>query len=163
LELIKNQLFNPQEYDAAQVHATRYTLYQVGLRLLQMYAPYMPHITETIFNEVYASKESVRSIHQTRFSDVQFAVHEPAVAATMERIVALTALVRKLKTEKQQSLKTVLETLTVYGQPDELATVREQEQLIRGVTQTVKVVYEVGTVQPEVYEINGAWHGKLQY
>ncbi len=38
LELIKNQLFNPTEYDPQTVKATHWTLHTVGLRILQMYA-----------------------------------------------------------------------------------------------------------------------------
>ncbi|HEB41675.1 MAG TPA: hypothetical protein ENI08_01475 [Candidatus Dependentiae bacterium] len=36
LELIKHQLFNPQDYPAAAVYATRWTLYQGGLRNKQI-------------------------------------------------------------------------------------------------------------------------------
>src|SRR5439155_24484129 len=70
-EMIKHQLFNPQEYEPSSVHATRWTLYRIGLRILQLYAPYIPHITETIYEQIYQSKEQVASLHQTQFEQYQ--------------------------------------------------------------------------------------------
>ena len=66
IELIKNQLFNPQEYEEKTVAATRWTLYHVGLRLLQLYAPYLPHVTETIYQKLYKKHEHTASVHQFR-------------------------------------------------------------------------------------------------
>ena len=48
LELIKDQLFNPENYTEFELKATRWTFYHTGLRILQMYAPYLPHITEKL-------------------------------------------------------------------------------------------------------------------
>ena len=39
-----------------EVEATRYTLYTVGLRILQLYAPYLPFVTETIYQEIYKKR-----------------------------------------------------------------------------------------------------------
>ncbi|MCX5922752.1 MAG: valine--tRNA ligase [Candidatus Dependentiae bacterium] len=163
LELIKNQLFNPELYSAEEVAATRWTLYHVGLRILQMYAPYIPHVTETIYGELYKQHEGKDSLHQTKFADAQYPFVFTQTAATMERIVALTGAVRKLKTEKQLSLKTALESLTIHVEDAAaLEHLKQQEQLIKGVTQSVALVYVVGKLETAALEEkDGLWHGKV--
>jgi len=165
LELVKNQLFNPQEYAAEQVHATRWTLYHVGLRILQMYAPYMPHITESLYESVYQAKEKSSSIHQTRFSGIQTSYTFAASAELMQRIITLIIAIRKLKTEKQLSLKTSLQTLIIYA-PDQISLdqIKSQEQLVRGITQAVEINYETGKLEAaEIKDESGLWHAKVNY
>ena len=70
LELIKDQLFNPEHYSPEEVTATRWTLHHVGLRILQLYGPYIPYVTETIYGSVYANVGPT-SLHQTKFAMYQ--------------------------------------------------------------------------------------------
>lgn len=165
LELVKNQLFNPQEYSQEQVHATRWTLYHVGVRILQMYAPYMPYITETIYENIYKVREGVLSIHQTKFEPVQQIYTFEDSTALMRHIIALTSEVRKLKTEKQLSLKTALETLTIYAENEiALKHVKGQEQLIKGITQASNIKYETSKFEKaEMKDENGVWHAKVGF
>jgi len=165
LELVKNQLFNPQEYDAQQVESTRWTLYNVGLRILQMYAPYMPHLTETIYGHLYTQHEKIKSIHQTKFNHVQQLYVFAQTADIMERIIALTANVRKVKTEKQLSLKTPLESLTVYTNDENLRDhVKKHDQLIRGITQAKVIHYKVENIEiSELEQQDELWHARLNY
>lgn len=135
LELIKDQLFKPENYTEVELKATRWTLYQVGLRLLQMYAPYLPHITEKLYELIYQKQVGVRSLHQTRFADVQQGYLFEESARVMEVIIELITHVRKLKTEKQLSLKVPLNALTVYATDEHLLhKVQAHTQLIRGIT-----------------------------
>lgn len=165
IELIKNQLFNPDQYKKEEVQATLWTLQHVGLRILQMYAPYLPHITETIYGELYQDKNNlVKSIHQTKFSTIQTPFDYPKEAALAANIIEIASGVRKLKTEKQLSLKTELAKLVICARDTELShALQQHEQLIKGVTQAKEIQYEVvGMPQiGELIEIDGAWHGRV--
>jgi valyl-tRNA synthetase len=163
LELIKNQLFNPQEYDAETVQATQWTLYQVGLRILQLYAPYMPHITESIYQALYKKHEKADSIHQTQFSRVQKPYQFTQSAQAGQAIIAIATLVRKLKTEKQLSLKTPLETLAIIvSNKDQLTSLHANEQIIRGVTQAQKITVQQGTLEHSLLEEkDSVWHATI--
>ncbi len=99
-----------------EVEATRWTLYHAGLRILQLYSPYLPHITETIYHELYAQHEALQSIHQTRYQDVQTPYVFAAEAEIINAVIAIATQVRKLKSEKQLSLKTPLTTMNVFTQ-----------------------------------------------
>lgn len=111
LELIKNQLFNPKNYDEQHVQETQATLYHVGLRILQLYAPFVPHVTEVLYQEIYKPNTSTDSLHQTSFANMQQAYMFEQETKIMDHIVDLVVKVRKLKTAKQLSLKTELKNL----------------------------------------------------
>lgn len=165
LELIKHQLFNPGEYKAEDVAATRWTLAHVGLRILQMYAPYMPYITEAIYAECYKNQVGVPSIHQSRFELMQKSYLLPTSNDTMQAVIELSTQVRRLKTERQLSLKTPLATLKIYAENDGvidlLDPIKSQDRLIRGITQAQEVTYQAGKNETRLEEKDGLWHAQV--
>ena len=163
LELIKDQLFNPDRYDQETIKATRWTLYYVGLRILQMLAPYTPFITETLYQTFYAKKLKISSLHLTTFADVQKPLSFADSAATMNIVLHLVATVRRLKTSKQLSLKTPLSSLTIYNANQELLKLLvPQEALIKGVTQAETIAYEFTPLDEPVFEQQGdVWAAKV--
>lgn len=137
LELIKDQLFNPQNYDKAQVNYTKNTLYYVGLRILQMYSCYIPHVTDNIYQAIYKEYEKTMSLHQTKFEAVQIKKYFPESAKNMGYIIDIVDQVRKLKSNNQLSLNTEIDSLEIYcTKTDLLQKIRNNEQLIRGITKS---------------------------
>jgi valyl-tRNA synthetase len=163
LELIKNQLFNPEHYQAQEVEATRWTLYQAGLRILQMYAPYLPHVTETLYQELYRKHEPMASIHQTRYQDVQTLYVFETESDVMNNVIAIATQMRKLKSEKQLSLKTPIATMKILVSNNDLGdALAEHDQLIRGVTQALEITYAIHAGQnPELIESEGTWQAQV--
>ncbi|MBI2775311.1 valine--tRNA ligase [Candidatus Dependentiae bacterium] len=153
LELVKDQLFKPENYKPELVAATKWTLYNVGLRILQLYSPYLPHICESIYQELYYSANGLTgtpnkfaaSIHQTKFSDFQKSYEFDFSVHVISTVLSLITAVRKLKTEHQLSLKTELQQLAVYSQQEEhLGFLKREEQLIKGITHAHTINYQIG-------------------
>ena len=138
LEIVKDQLFHPENYSAEECAATRWTLYAVGFRILQCYAPYLPHITENIYQAIYQRTVGVSSLHITQLHQHLHPVDADNNSA-MEKILELISTVRKLKTEHQLSLKTELQTLMVDEEWHYL--ISQQENIIKGVTTAKEIVY----------------------
>lgn len=138
LELIKNLLFNPDQYSKQELDATMWTLYHTGLRILQLYAPYLPHVTENIASYIYKLNSS---IHITKYQDIQINLVYNDSCELMTKIIEITAQVRKLKTEKQLSLKTELVTLNIYAVSLNSAQIVPHSQLIKGITQAQEIKY----------------------
>ncbi len=162
LELIKHQLFHPENYTVQEVEATRWTLYHVGLRLLQMFAPYMPHITETIYLALYQEREKVGSIHQMRFEKTQISHSFEISLAHAQKLMELAATVRKLKTEQQLSLKTPLAILEIATLDTALQkTVEAHQNLIAGVTQAAVMVYALADKSTVLENKDDAWHATI--
>lgn len=146
LELIKDQLFKPERYDADAVMATRWSLYQVGLRILQMYAPYMPYITDSLYSALYAKNSSVLSLHQTRYSAAQYAYNSEDSVRELNTVLSIVAQVRKLKSEQALSLKTPIAQLTVIATDNtSYKALKNHEQLLAGILTIESFVYEHGT------------------
>lgn len=159
LELVKDQLFNPGSYTAQEVCATRWTLYYVGLRILQMYAPYMPYITEQLYQEMYRPAIGTASIHQTTFEHIQQPFVFNQSAQTARILMTVVGAVRRLKTEKQLSLKTPLQELTIISDSVDVSyRLQALEQVIKGITKAQAIVY---TVNPQgtqaIQEKDGLW------
>ncbi len=139
LELIKDQLFNPHHYSSEIVAATKWTLLHVGIRLLQLLAPYMPHITESLYQKIYAPTATT-SLHTTLFSTIQVPHLFQTSMDTMTYLLTLIGTIRKLKSEKQLSLKTSLEELIIHTEDNSIkALIVKQEQLIKGFAQAAKI------------------------
>lgn len=163
LELVKDQLFNPTQYDEATVYATRWTLHHAGLRILQLYAPYLPFVTEAIYGLVYQRSYRVSSIHKTLFKDEQTPYTFAVQAEHMQAILEVIAQVRKLKTQQQLSLKTDLQLLTVYIADAALLPVFEHEEaLIKGATRAARIVYVAQARAGSLLEACGdAWQAHV--
>lgn len=161
IEIIKDQLFKPENYQPQEVEATRWTLHHVGLRILQMFAPYLPHVTEKLYTTLYQKHLAILSLHITHFNDIQTVHNYPSSVETAKLLMTIIGKVRRLKTEKQLSLKTPLSSLALYGINQELLKmIISHEQLIKGVTQAQVVVYDSGSVPTERLEQHHeAWSG----
>ena len=163
LELIKNQLFNPADYSAEEVAATQWTLYQVGLRILQMYAPYLPYVTDAIYQEVYKQYIDAPSLHMTKFTIAQTPYVFDASRDIMHAINHVVAQVRKLKTSEQLSLKIELATLTIHTDDISLLEeIKKHEQLIKGVTQAIELRFKDSEAeQAKLKDVDGFWHATV--
>lgn len=163
LELIKDQLFKPEKYSAAEVEGTRWTLYYVGLRILQLYAPFLPHMTESLYQALYKQYEKTDSLHRTKFKELALPFEFINSVQTAQTIVAIVQLARKLKTEKQLSLKTELAHVTVCGVDDAITQpLLEQETLLKGVIHAQTIIFTTAReCSNELVEKDGGWHAVI--
>lgn len=160
LELVKDQLFNSDNYSAQMIAATQWTLHHVGLRILQYFAPYMPHITEIMYQQVFNATDS---IHLTQFKVIQVQHSYPESVKTIELLITIVAGVRRLKTEQQLSLKVPLTTLTVSSVDQTiLKALVPHEQLLKGITKAELIVYAAGDSKTsKLQQINELWSAQL--
>lgn len=159
IEIVKHQLFNPQNFNPVEVTATRWTLYHVGLRIIQMYAPFMPYVTEALYGTLYKDKFGISSIHQTKFAIAQIEYEFSQSLPIVQQLIELVATVRRLKTEKQLSLKTELRELTLISEDQAaLDTLQSLEAIIKGVAQAQAILYQKSaSKQSEIRQIGENW------
>lgn len=139
LELVKDQFFHPENYSSENLLNTNKVLLISGLQILQMYAPYIPFITEAIFTDVYKDKILEESIFNTNFATIQNDYKDFLALPKMIILQSIIDSVRKLKSNSQLSLKTELETLTLVGVTEDF--IKEHEQIIKGITKSKKIVF----------------------
>lgn len=144
LELVKDQFNNPQLYAADVVESTKFALYEAGRIILQMYAPFVPHITEAIFMACYKQHEKVDSIHALVFDEARLKSYiNDSATVLSESILELVAQVRRLKSEQHVSLKTNLECLYIHGNETRFNEINALLMPhLKGVTRALEVRYE---------------------
>lgn len=140
LELIKDQL-NPEQasYSKESIEYTKATLYFVGLRILQLYSPFVPHITETLYRLLYKDSIGADSIHLTKFSDYQIKYNFEDSVKILNIIQTIVDEVRKLKTNAKLSLKTELENLIIVANQEQQKIIEKNMQLIKGITKAKEI------------------------
>lgn len=141
LELVKDQFFNPACYTASQTNETRAVLHHIGYELIQWYAPFLPYITDAIYQDLYRAEYAKTSLHQTQYISEQQQFSFPDAVTTVALLLKAASQVRKLKTDANLSLKTDIETLTIScdnGTKEQLGLV---EKILAGVARSKSMVY----------------------
>lgn len=157
LELIKDQLFNPKNYPNEEVLSTKWTLYYLGIRILQLYAPFIPHIVENLWMLFYKEKENCNSIHQTKFEIYQIINMFDEENKIMNSILTIIDQIRKLKSEQQLSLKTEIEALTISAPKTIQSNLKNNESLIKGITQAKTINYTTESIEPALIQKDNLW------
>lgn len=153
LELIKDRLFNTQNYDPALIAETQFVLYEIGFGLLQMFAPFVPHVTETLYQLLFKDKEGVVSLHATTFDAKRCAYSFDRSNELMQRILMVVGAVRKLKSEGQHSLKAELITLEICSADKAvIADLETQKNLLKGIANAREIVYKTTAASTELQQ-----------
>lgn len=144
LELVKDRLFNQDKYAPDVIAEIKATLYHIGYGLLQLFAPFLPHITESLYQEFYKNDVKTTSIHQTLFDNRKYDALYPQSVATTASLLSIVTIVRKLKSESQLSLKTPLQTLTIYcNDALTLGHLEKLADIIGGISKAEKVTFAI--------------------
>ncbi|MGA9531037.1 MAG: valine--tRNA ligase, partial [Candidatus Babeliales bacterium] len=155
LECIKHALFHPEDYPSDYVAETRATLYQVGMRILQLYAPYVPHITEYLYQAMYKDYGAQESLHIVPFSHSQIPYVFDHGCRAMKVILQVVTGVRKAKTQAQLPLNSSLDKLIIYSDKPELFEfVQHNELLVKGVTKSQEITYRLNQKGEEQIDQN---------
>ena len=111
LEITKTRAYDEAGTDEAGALSARLTLYH-GLRvMLKLFAPFMPYITEEIYQLLY-SKESVHLRYSWPVLDIHFGDFN---SAESERLIDVLELVRKVKAQDNLSIKVPIKYIEIEG------------------------------------------------
>ena len=119
IEIVKDRLYKPEVHGEIARLSGQKAAYTALLAILKLFAPYFPHITEEIYQDYFAEKEGVKSIHITEFEDLS-AYADETLLEKAEAVKEIIAQVRKYKSENNLSLKTEIETLTIKTSKQEI-------------------------------------------
>jgi len=115
IEAIKHRLYRPEEYGEKKRKAAQFTLYTTIYRILQLLAPITPHITEEIYQYMYAEDMKHKSIHVTSWPTLEAERIDDEAERYGDVIVAVIGSVRKEKGERKTPLNAPIKKLTIYG------------------------------------------------
>lgn len=122
LEMAKERLYNPDNKYGDSQKAAQQTLATVFLEALKMYSPFVPHITEYIYQELYKSKLKDEFLSTSKFTELPYDKKYIEFGDAMKKVVGD---VRKYKTERNLSMKEPIEELKISTSLDNIRCLRD--------------------------------------
>lgn len=158
VEAVKDRLYRLETHGEAKKVAAQYTLYEVLYRILQLLSPITPHLTEEIYQAMYASHKGFKSLQVSSWPKFEQALVDEEAEKRGDLIIAVITAIRREKAEKRMPLNAEIKKLTVYATDMKTAEmIREGEGDITGTCKitSLKVFAETGsgrevTQYPEV-------------
>lgn len=140
LELVKDLFFNPDKYSQEQIESSKFALLKAGTSILQMYAPFMPFVCETVYQELFSKVfPSIKSIHIFQFRrEREFSFQDSK--ANIDLVIEIVGQVRKLKSELSLSLKTEIGNLEIFFlEQENISKLSGLVDLICGITKANQI------------------------
>lgn len=94
--------------------AVKYTLYTVFLGCVKMFAPFMPHVTEDVYQEHFLKYENTESVHLTEWPKPVMIDEESIIVG--EKVAEMLAAVRAWKSENKMPLNAELSKIEFIGE-----------------------------------------------
>jgi valyl-tRNA synthetase len=145
LEMVKDRFWNPDRHPEASRDSARATLWEALRTVLSLYAPFLPFVTEDLYQQIYQPYEGTVSLHVTTWPQ-----HDPTCVGDvpeMEIVFGILKAVRGLRTAKRISQTKRLPAVMIEldGATDELASkVRALALTLQAVGRSDEVRWEAG-------------------
>ncbi len=111
LEIVKDRLYKPEIHGYKERQSAQYALHHCMLSILKLYAIYVPHITEYIYQGFFRQHENCISLHKMQWEGDQSIDNESIVFG--EKLKEIIMQARKYKSENGLSMKTDIEEITI--------------------------------------------------
>ena len=111
LEFIKDRFWAPEKYSTESKLSAQWTLYTVLRAIIGLYAPFIPFVTEELWQKIYKDFEGGKTLHLTKYPDV--CGEYDTDVKQMNIALEILKNVRGLRTERKVGNGAKLETLTI--------------------------------------------------
>jgi valyl-tRNA synthetase len=123
LEAVKDRLYKPELYGEENQKAVQFTLYSVLYRIIQLLAPIAPHVTEEIYQAIYAEDMGQKSLQLMPWPTLEAAKIDEEAEKRGELVMAVITEIRREKSEKRKPLNTPIKRLKIYAGSSEFAQI----------------------------------------
>lgn len=147
LEIVKEKIYKPEKYADGQKQkiSAQFALYHTFFAIIKLIAPYLPFITEELYQTYYKDSIQSDSIHTLSFpnNDI-FSITQDmkTTNSAVEELLIVIEKVRGYKTEKQLGLGTELSHLIITSQ-NNLSVFADD---IMSGTRAAKVSFQTGEI-----------------
>lgn len=111
LEISKNRAYDEESKNPRGQYSSILALYHVMQTLLKLFAPFMPHITEELYQLLYSENSIHVKGNWVNYGDLNYEID----AKGAEGLLEILDIVRKFKAEKNLSIKAPIKLLKVSG------------------------------------------------
>jgi valyl-tRNA synthetase len=136
LEMAKKRLYDGGEAS----DGARYALYHALLATIKLLAPILPHVTEAIYQGLFARQDGCISIHRADWPEEIERLTDSTAEAFGESLVEIATAVRRYKSENNLSLGAELGRLQVATADAELAqSLRDAAGDLTSITRALEI------------------------
>jgi valyl-tRNA synthetase len=156
IEMVKSSI-----YTKKNLESIRFTLYTIGLGLLKLFAPFIPHITEEIYQSHYKNFEGVSSIHISNWPEPELIDKDKETAG--ELVKNYISQVRSWKSEHGIPLNAPLKVTATYAKKDVISKLKLGESVIKSTLKypdTHSFVVGKPNIQEEIVSVDPV-HSKI--
>ena len=123
LEAVKDKLYKPELYGEETRKATQFTLCTVLYRIIQLLAPITPHITEEIYQTMYAENIGQKSLQLTPWPAPETEKINEETEKKGDLVMAVITEIRREKAEKKKPLNALIKRVKIYAGNSRFASV----------------------------------------
>jgi valyl-tRNA synthetase len=133
IEAVKDRLYKPELYGEETRRAVQFTLYTVLHRIIQLLAPITPHITEEIYQTMYAEDMGQKSLQLTPWPKPDLGKIDEGAEKKGELLMAVITEIRREKAEKRKPLNAPIKRVKIYAGKSEFGRIiSENKEVIVG-------------------------------
>ncbi len=147
LELAKARLYHETGPEKA---AAQWTLYTALLTVLKLFAPYLPYITEEIYQHLFRHQEGAASIHRSSWPSAPAEWLNAQAEETGKALLELLHQVRRYKAEHGLSVGAELASLHIHARPNHYHDLQAVMTDLKSATRTRTITLEI--LEPEESE-----------
>ncbi len=137
LEMVKDRLYNPDIYGDNARKSGQFVLKKVLTTVLQLFAPFMPFVTEEIY-----SWYNEKSIHLSSWPEYEEFYVDDNAEISGDLATEIISYVRKFKSDKQVSQKEEIENINLCYPEDKIKYLKSVEKTIKMTTKAKNIVYK---------------------
>ena len=135
LEISKIRSYDEENKNPQGQYSSILTLYHVMQTLLKLFAPFMPHITEELYQTLYSENSIHVKGNWINYDDLNYEIDAKGVEGLLE----ILDIIRKFKAENNLSIKAPIKLLEVSG----IVLSAELAEDLKNVTSTEKIQFEM--------------------
>ena len=133
IEAVKDRLYKPELYGEEIRNGVQFTLYKVLYSIIQLLAPITPHITEEIYQTMYAEDIGQKSLQLAPWPKPDLGKIDEEAEKKGNLVMAVITEIRREKAEKRKPLNAPIKRVKIYGGKSEFARViSENKEVIVG-------------------------------
>ena len=149
LELIKDRLWNPDNYSKENISAAVDTMYKVFLGVLKMFAPIIPYVTDKIYQIIFKEVESHKSIHLAGWPVPDKSLVDEEASKEVEVLLIILRGIRKHKTENQIHQTQIINELIIDVPNDIKDMLRLIERDLKSALRVNLILFGTGEFETE--------------
>jgi len=128
IEAVKDRLYKPEFYGEEKRKAVQFTLYNVLYSIIQLLAPITPHITEEVYQTMYAEVIGQKSLQLTAWPKPDMGKIDEEAEKKGGLVMAVITEIRREKSEKRKPLNTPIKRVKIYAGKSEFAKILSENK-----------------------------------